>query len=168
MPRASPSRVTAAGLLAAALLTACAQLGPPARKPGPHDARKDFVPAPANFDFKPLADSSVATDRWSGVLSQAAHRIEVPQAWNAAVVLYAHGYAGTGKSLVVQDPPIRRYWSRTATPGPPPAPAPTTTTLRAGVEDTNALALAFNEIAERNGAPAAAREDLHLRPLHGG
>ena len=151
MLRIPRPRVTAAGLLAAALLTACAQLGPTGEEARPHDARKDFVPAPANFDFKPLADSSVATDRWSGVLGQAAYRIEVPQAWNGRLVLYAHGYAGTGKSLVVQDPPIRRWLVENGYAWAASSYSANYYDVRAGVEDTNALALAFNEIAERNG-----------------
>ena len=136
------------------MLAGCAQTGTLAEDTRPHDARNDFVPAPATFDFAAMADSSTPTDRWSGVLGGAAYRIEVPTAnWNGRLVLYAHGYAGIGRSLVVQDPPIRRYLIDNGYAWAASSYSKNYYDVRAGVEDTNALALAFNDIAIRHGRP---------------
>ena len=138
------------------LLSGCAQTGAVIEDPRPQDARNDFVPAPATFDFTAMADSATPTDRWSGVLGGAAYRIEVPtDKWNGKLVLYAHGYAGTGKNLTVQDPPIRRYLIDNGYAWAASSYSKNYYDVRAGVEDTNALALAFNDIAARNGRPLA-------------
>ena len=49
-----------------------------------------------------------ATAYW-GVRSGAGYRMEVPDDWNGDLVLYAHGYRGTGLELTVSNPPIRNY-----------------------------------------------------------
>ena len=135
----------------ATLLSACAGLGPAREEARLHDARTDYVNAPANAVFNPLADATTNTDRWSGVLGTAPYRIEVPEKWNGRLVLYAHGYAGDGKTLTVLDPPIRRFLVDNGYAWAASAYSKNHYDVRAGVEDTNALALAFNEIAERNG-----------------
>jgi hypothetical protein len=45
-----------------------------------------------------------------GVKGGAAYQIEVPANWNGDLVLYAHGYNGTGAYLCVQRPNIDRAW----------------------------------------------------------
>jgi pimeloyl-ACP methyl ester carboxylesterase len=49
-----------------------------------------------------------ATAYW-GVHAGAGYHIEVPDDWNGDLVLYAHGYAGEGLELAVQNPSIRRH-----------------------------------------------------------
>ena len=49
-----------------------------------------------------------ATAYW-GVRSGAGYRMEVPANWNGDLVLYAHGYRGTGLELTVGNPAIRDY-----------------------------------------------------------
>jgi hypothetical protein len=44
-----------------------------------------------------------------GVHDKAGYRIEVPANWNGHLVMYAHGYRGTGPALTVSNPPIRSY-----------------------------------------------------------
>jgi dienelactone hydrolase len=46
-----------------------------------------------------------------GQLDRAAYRIEMPDAWNGDLVLYAHGFAGFGTELAVEPPPraLRQY-----------------------------------------------------------
>ncbi len=48
---------------------------------------------------------------FSGQLGQAAYRIEIPEAWNGELVLYAHGFAGFGTEVAVESPPraLRQY-----------------------------------------------------------
>lgn len=57
------------------------------------------------FDALP----GTTTTRYWGVLNGAGYRIEVPQNWNGDLVLYAHGYRGTGLELTVSNPSLRAY-----------------------------------------------------------
>lgn len=52
--------------------------------------------------FDPLPDANA----YSGVYKQAGYRIEIPTDWQAGddLVLYAHGYAGDGRTLAVTTP----------------------------------------------------------------
>ena len=65
------------------------------------DTTRFFVD-PASLPFNALAGTS--TSRYSGISNGAGWRIEVPDNWNGDLVLYAHGYAGTGDLLAVQNP----------------------------------------------------------------
>ena len=44
-----------------------------------------------------------------GVHKGAGYHIEVPEDWNGDLVVYAHGYRGTGLELTVTDPSIRAH-----------------------------------------------------------
>jgi alpha-beta hydrolase superfamily lysophospholipase len=46
-----------------------------------------------------------------GQIGRAAYRIEMPDAWNGELVLYAHGFAGFGTEVAVESPPraLRQY-----------------------------------------------------------
>jgi pimeloyl-ACP methyl ester carboxylesterase len=57
------------------------------------------------FDALP----GTTTTRFWGVHNGAGYRIEVPQNWNGELVLYAHGFRGTGLELTVSNPSIRSY-----------------------------------------------------------
>ena len=61
----------------------------------------------ASLPFAALAGTS--TSRYWGITNGAGWRIEVPDNWNGDLVLYAHGYAGAGDLLAVQNPSIRAY-----------------------------------------------------------
>ena len=41
---------------------------------------------------------------------QSAWRVEVPANWNGTLVMFAHGYAGTGNVVGVGDPQLRQYF----------------------------------------------------------
>src|SRR5512134_4144774 len=70
-------------------------------------------PPPAYFiDESKLpfdALSGTSTTRYWGVHGGAGYRIEVPATWNGDLVLYAHGFRGTGLELTVSNPRIRQY-----------------------------------------------------------
>lgn len=57
------------------------------------------------FDALP----GTSTTRLWGVHGGAGFRIEVPDNWNGDLVLYAHGFRGTGLELTVSDPRIRQF-----------------------------------------------------------
>jgi pimeloyl-ACP methyl ester carboxylesterase len=70
------------------------------------DTTRFFVD-PATLPFGALAGTP--TSRYWGVSNGAGWRIEVPDNWNGDLVLYAHGYAGTGAQLFVQTPSLRAF-----------------------------------------------------------
>lgn len=150
--------------LAAAVLTACG--GGDDNTPEEtreQDSRNSFAPAdPTATTFAELAAVSgdtvdnATTSRWAGVLNGAAYRVEVPANWNGRLVMYAHGYAGTGNALGVSNPSIRRHLIQNGYAWAASSYSKNYYDVRVGVEDTNALALAFNRIATANGRNLAA------------
>ncbi len=96
------------------------------------------------------------TSRYAGVLEGAAYRIEVPANWNGKLVMYAHGYAGTGAALGVSNPSIRRYLVQNGYAWAASSYSKNYYDVRVGVEDTNNLALNFNKITTAAGRTLAA------------
>ncbi len=149
--------------LCIAAIAACSSTAPSAQAMREHDKRNDFVVETPETTFAPLADESVETDRWSGMLGGAAYHIEVPKArWNGKLAVYAHGYAGDGNKLAVQNPRIRRYLIDNGYAWAASSYSKNFYDVQAGVEDTNALTLAFNTIAARNGRPLPAPTRTYL------
>src|SRR5690242_14482109 len=90
-----------AGLGSPALAATCAAPAPSTTQPGylVVDPDCDVNGTP----FTALPGATVHT----GIRDGAAYRIEVPQRWNGQLVVYAHGYRGTGKSVYVESPDLR-------------------------------------------------------------
>ena len=156
---------------------------PPAAAPAPapapapvaeekreQDNRNSFAPAdPAATTFAAMgadpatpAYDPTTTSRWAGVLGGAAYRVEVPANWNGKLVMYAHGYAGTGNALGVANPSIRRYLIQNGYAWAASSYSKNYYDVRVGVEDTNALALEFNKIAAAAGRPLAAPSKIFI------
>src|SRR5215475_15969784 len=55
------------------------------------------------FDALP----GTTTARYWGVIGGAGYRIEVPANWNGELVVWAHGFRGTGLELTVDNHPLR-------------------------------------------------------------
>lgn len=91
------------------------------------------------------------TSRWYGVLNGAGYRIEVPENWNGMLVMFAHGHHGSESKLTVTNPDMRDYLIDKNYAWAASSYSANAYDVRMGVEDTNALALAFNEIAADNG-----------------
>lgn len=102
------------------------------------------------------------TDRWTGTLQGAGYRIEVPENWNGKLVMYAHGYRGTGDALTVSNPSVRRYLVENGYAWAASSYSKNYYDVRAGVEDTNALANAFVEIAAANGRTLDAPDKIYI------
>ena len=131
---------------------------------------RTFTPAPLNStavypDYQAAADGQAsftalsgyeASSRWAGQLNGSAYRVEVPPNWNGELVMYAHGFRGTGAALTTGNPPIRRYLLDKGYAWAASSYSRNYYDVRAGIEDTNALALAFNTIAASGGRPLAA------------
>ncbi len=133
------------------------------------DSRTSFAPAdPTATTFAALAAASgdtvdnATTSRWAGMLNGAAYRVEVPQNWNGKLVMYAHGYAGEGNVLGVSNPSIRRYLVQNGYAWAASSYSKNFYDVRAGVEDTNALALEFTKIAAANGRTLAAPDKIYI------
>ena len=126
-----------------------------------HDSRV-FTPPAIGTTFAAMAAlptdvvNMASSSRWAGVLKGAAYMVEVPVNWNGKLVMFAHGYAGTGPALIVSPPPIRRHLIQSGYAWAASSYSSNYYDVRAGVEDTNALALAFTSIAAQNGRPLAA------------
>ncbi len=126
----------------------------------PHDSRV-FMPPAIGSSFAAMAAlpadvvDMASSSRWAGVLKGAAYMVEVPANWNGKLVMFAHGYAGTGPALIVSPPPIRRHLVQSGYAWAASSYSTNYYDVRAGIEDTNALALAFNAIAAQNGRPLA-------------
>jgi pimeloyl-ACP methyl ester carboxylesterase len=84
------------------------------------------------------------TTRYWGVHNGAGYRIEIPESWNGDLVLYAHGYRGTGPVLRVGNPSIRRYLVENGFAWAASSYRTNRYDVRAGVKDTHALGRFFN------------------------
>lgn len=61
-------------------------------------------------DKLPFAElPGTSTQRLWGVHNGAGYRIEVPANWNGRLVMWAHGFRGTGLELTVDDHPLRPF-----------------------------------------------------------
>lgn len=138
--------------LAVLALAGCASQS---RLPVPEEARahdsRTFRMPENGLAFAALPGSSADTDRWSGMHQGAGYRMEVPKNWNGMLVMYTHGYVGTGPDLRVSNPEIRRYLIDNGYAWAASSYSRNYYDVRAGLEDTNALALAFTRIAAANG-----------------
>lgn len=170
----TPYKLRMAVLAGTAMLAACGGGGGGGEEPAPpppvvpeetraQDSRT-FTPAdPGATTFAAMAGVMQGTHRWAGVLDGAAYRIEVPASgWNGRLVMYAHGYRGEGSSLTVSNPSIRRYLIENGYAWAASSYSTNYYDVRTGVEDTNALALAFNRIAAANGQVLPAPTRLYI------
>jgi|GEM_PF-154568 len=101
-------------------------------------------------------------DAWSGKLGKSGYRIEVPREWNGVLVMYAHGYGGTGNMLSVGLPSIREYLIENGYAWAASTYSANYYDVRAGVEDTNELALEFVKLAAKHGRTIAEPSKRYL------
>jgi pimeloyl-ACP methyl ester carboxylesterase len=92
------------------------------------------------FDALP----GTSTTRYWGVHGGAGYRIEVPDNWNGELVLYAHGFRGTGLELTVSDPRIRPYLIANGYAWAASSYSKNGYDVKEGVKDTHALGQRFN------------------------
>ena len=100
-----------APVLLAGGLAAPAVAAPACAAPVPSTTRPGYLVAdpacePDGTPFTATPDSTVHT----GIRAGAAYRIEVPKAWNGQLVIYAHGYRGTGTTVYVDSPSLRAHY----------------------------------------------------------
>ena len=160
----STGRLTALTLATISFLTACGGSDDNPVVPEEtraQDSRNSFAPSPTDAAATTFAALAAAgdvvdvstTSRWQGVLNGALYHVEVPLNWNGKLVMYAHGFAGNGNVLGVNNPAIRRYLIQNGYAWAASSYTKNYYDVRVGVEDTNALALAFTDIAAKNSRP---------------
>lgn len=161
-------RLAPATLLAGALLAGCGggnnskdNVGKtPPDSLRAHDERQfvvvDHIPATeANEEyslaFEPLPNAQAYYGRHEGIHGEAAYQIEVPasSSWNGILVMYAHGYRGEGPALTVTPPRIREELIGNGYAWAASSYSANYYDVRSGVEDTNALALAFEDLTDQ-------------------
>ena len=109
------------------------------------------------------SEEGTTTDTWWGVMDNGAgYRVEVPDSWNGVLVMYAHGYRGTGEELTVSNPSFRRWLIDNNYAWAASSYSKNYYDVEAGVEDTNELALKFTDIAEANGRPLIAPHQIFI------
>ncbi|WP_434458026.1 alpha/beta hydrolase [Stutzerimonas urumqiensis] len=103
---------------------------------------RTFVPVVSSLDALP----GLPSQRWVGEYQGSSYQIEVPENWNGMLVMYAHGYRGEGAELTVGPPSIRTWLLQQGYAWAASSYSANYYDVRAGIEDTNALALAFSEL----------------------
>jgi pimeloyl-ACP methyl ester carboxylesterase len=96
----------------------------------------------SKLPFEALPGTS--TTRYWGVHGGAGYRIEVPNNWNGELVLYAHGFRGTGLELTVSNPRIRPYLIANGYAWAASSYSKNGYDVKEGVKDTHALGQRFN------------------------
>jgi pimeloyl-ACP methyl ester carboxylesterase len=76
------------------------------------DPACEFTGTTYTGPFTPIANGSGQLSQvWTGIASDgAAYRIEVPPEWNGTLVMFAHGFRGTGNVVWVDEPQLRQYF----------------------------------------------------------
>lgn len=91
------------------------------------------------FDALP----GTSTRRFWGLHNGAGYQIEVPDNWNGDLVLYAHGFRGTGLELTVSMPRIRQYLVTNGYAWAASSYSKNGYDVKQGVKDTHALGAFF-------------------------
>jgi len=99
---------------------------------------------PAKLPFDALPGTS--TTRLVGILDGAGYRIEVPVNWNGELVLYAHGFRGTGLELTVSNPRIRQFLVTHGYAWGASSYSKNGYDVKQGVKDTHSLGELFNSL----------------------
>jgi esterase/lipase len=89
------------------------------------------------------------TLRYWGVHNGAGYRMEVPKDWNGKLVLYAHGYRGTGLELTVTNPSIRKHYIKNGYAWAASSYSTNGYDVAEGVKDTHALVSLFNGLVSK-------------------
>lgn len=149
-------------LLTAALLAGCGSDSDNKKKPPAepelervHDGRS-FTAAEPSEEMLKLLNAGLNAEIYAGLhkgeRGDASYIIQVPNGanggtpWNGVLVMYAHGYRGEGEELTVTPPRIAKNLIEAGYAWAASSYSANYYDVRAGVEDTNALAKAFTEL----------------------
>lgn len=99
----------------------------------------------SKLPFDALPGTST-TRLWGLHNDGAGFRIEIPESWNGKLVLYAHGFRGTGLELTVSNPRIRQYLVTNGYAWAASSYSKNGYDVKQGVKDTHALGELFKEL----------------------
>ena len=140
--------------LSATVLAACAGSGPRQETAGAgreHDSRQ-FTPA-ADVSFEALPGARAYYGTYAALQGDAVYAAEFPQGWDGGgLVMFTHGYRGTGLSLA-SSVPSAAFREAVLAAGYAWAASSYSANfydVRAGVEDTNKLALELMQYLQRD------------------
>jgi pimeloyl-ACP methyl ester carboxylesterase len=102
--------------------------------------KPDYYVDEAELPFEALPG---ATAYW-GVHSGAGYRVEVPDNWNGDLVMWAHGFRGTGLELTVDNHPLRQLLIPSGYAWAASSYSRNDYDITTGVQDTHALVQRFN------------------------
>ncbi|UQN06888.1 alpha/beta hydrolase [Deinococcus sp. QL22] len=158
------ARSGSALLLSALTLAACTQpVAPPVAETRTQDTRTFTAVVPT---LTATPGAALYQGKYPGIRGEASYAIEVPANWNGQLVMYAHGYAGTGAELRVQAPSLRPFLLSQGYAWAASSYSANYYDVQAGVEDTNALANAF--VSLTGGKHAAPTKTLIMGVSMGG
>lgn len=107
--------VFAAVLALVSVLSAPASAAPVAcAAPAPSTTHPGYLVFDPACDVSGAAFTALSGARiYTGIRDGAAYRVEVPKKWNGKLVVYAHGYRGTGNVVYVDNPALRAHYIAT-------------------------------------------------------
>lgn len=125
-----------------------------------HDAR-EFVPVLPTADVMAELEqvgaafgATLYSGVYEGIHGDASYLIQVPANWNGILVMHAHGFRGAGAELVVDPSPLYPASLSQGYAWAASSYSANYYDVRAGVEDTNKLALLFESLTQQaHGSP---------------
>lgn len=120
------------------MFTAAVSIAPTAGAAPPPEYFVDESALP--FDALP----GFETERLWGVHKGAGYRMEVPDNWNGDLVVWAHGFRGTGLELTVDNGPLRSYLVENGYAWAASSYSRNDYDVATGVQDTHAVTKLFN------------------------
>lgn len=100
----------ALGAPASAAPAACAAPVPSPTQPG-YTIADPHCDIGTGTPFAPLTKRGREISRvFAGIADGSAYRIEVPKRWNRELVLYSHGFRGTGTTVFADNPDLREFF----------------------------------------------------------
>ena len=96
----------------------------------------------SKLPFAPLPGASA----YWGKHGKAGYRIEVPDNWNGSLVMWAHGFRGTGLELTVDNHPLRALLIPLGYAWAASSYSRNDYEIASGVKDTHALAMFFEDL----------------------
>ncbi|MDO8908771.1 MAG: alpha/beta hydrolase [Pseudohongiella sp.] len=144
-------RAIVALTISAAVLAACASSGTVTSGSREHDSRSFMPAAELAFDALPGARAFYGT--YAALQGDAVYAAEFPAGWDGGgLVMYTHGYRGVGAGLAVSVPPAA-FREAVLAAGYAWAASSYSANfydVRAGVEDTNQLAMQLVDYLQRD------------------
>ncbi len=88
----------------------------------------------------------IETTRYCGINDGAGYRIEVPKNWNGRLVMWAHGFRGSGLELTVDNHPLQAFLVAKGYAWAASSYSKNDYDVAVGVKDTHALVQLFKDI----------------------